>query len=351
MLNLKNWLRNIAPPLTKSLFAILVGIGGGVILLLVTGYDPVGAYYYLFHDSFLTKYGILRTLAYASPLILTALTWSIGMKVGIFNIGAQGQLMIGAGAAVAASTFVLPTGLHLLVAMIFAMVAGMAWAVPAALLKVKRGIHEVVSTIMLNWIGIYLLRYLVSEPLASPVSAQRSIKVAQSSRFPVLFEGSTLTAAIFVSIGFAVLVYVILWHTRIGQHLRASGLDRESARNSGIDVTKMMIIAFMLGGVAAGLAGCTLTAGQPPSWSISDRLGALIGFGFEGIGVGMIGRNHPIGGIFAAIFFGGLITGQTAMQMEMQIPSEITMIITGIIIIAVAIPALLEIIEKRVGKE
>lgn len=349
MFALKNWLQRKLPPLTKSLFAIIVGIGAGAIILIANGYDPLGAYYHLFHDSLLTKYGFLRTLAYATPLILTAITWSIGMKVGIYNIGAQGQLMIGAGATVAASTFLLPTGLHLLVAMIFAIVVGMAWAVPAALLKVKRGVHEVVSTIMLNWIGIYLLRYLVAWPLASPESAERSIEIAGSSRFPVLFEGSTLTAAIFVAIGFAILTYVILWHTRIGQHLRASGLDRESARNSGIDVTKMTIIAFMLGGAAAGLAGCTLSAGLPPAWSIYRDLGTLIGFGFEGIGVGMIGRNHPIGGIFAAVFFGSLMTGSSYMQIKMQIPSEITMIITGIIIIAVAIPAILEIIEKRTG--
>lgn len=343
----RNKLRGILTPFTNSIFAIIIGIIAGGIILWINGYPPLKSYYYLFHDSLFTKYGLLRSFSYAIPLILTALTWSIGMRVGIYNIGAEGQLIIGAGATVAASTFILPTGIHLGVAMIFAMAAGMAWSLPAALLKIKRGVHEVVSTIMLNWIAIYFVRYLVDEPLSDPEAAHGSIPIAESSRFPILFEGSILTGAIFVSIAFAIIMYIILWHTKTGQHLRAAGLSKEIARNSGINVARMTIISFLLGGAAAGLAGCTLTAGMPPEWTIYRTLATLLGFGFTGIGVGMIGRNHPIGGIFAAVFFGSLWSGSYFLQLNLQIPIEITDILTGVIIIFVAIPALIEMIRKR----
>jgi len=158
----------LAKPATRSLFAIVIGLVIGALFLVIRGYDPLAGFYHLFKGAFFTEIGLASTLSYATTLLLVGITFGLGMRAGLFNIGAEGQLMIGALAAVFASTFALPPGLNLLVGIIFSMLAGALWVLPVAILKVKKGVHEVVSTIMLNWIAFYLCLYLVLGPLLSP---------------------------------------------------------------------------------------------------------------------------------------------------------------------------------------
>ena len=341
----------ILRPFYESGFAILIGLTGAMLILWISGHDPLSILRYGLYFSLFTKSGFLRTLSYATPLILTATTWAIGMKVGLFNIGAEGGIMMGAGATIAASIFALPPGLHHLVAIIFAMGAGILLALPIAFLKIKRNVHEVVSTIMLNWIAIFFLRFLVIGPLRDPISPRRAIRIPPSSRFPILVEGSTLTAAIIVAIAFSIIVYVFLWYTKTGQHIKAAGFNQNVARNAGINVPWMITLAFIIGGAAAGLAGCALTAGLPPLWTVSEKIDTLTGYGFEGIGVAMIGRNHPIGCIFAAVFFGALLTSQSYIQIFTGVQAETAKIITGIIIMVLALPEILRIIRRKRGRE
>jgi len=341
-------------PITEGVFAIGIGLFVGALLMLVWGFDPLRAYLELFRGAFFGKFQMATTLSYATPYILTGITFAIGQRAGLFNIGGEGQVYMGAIAAVAAGTYALPTSVHLLVTVIFSMLAGAAWALPPAVLKVTRGVHEVVSTVMLNWTCVFLCRYLAMGPLVDPNSAEKTISVLPSSRFPILLSGSELTAAIFASVVFAVVVYIILWHTAIGYEIRAVGLNPDAARYGGISPLRSTILAFMLGGFAAGLAGASQVIGRPPTWAIYGTLANITNLGFDGIAVALIGRNHPLGAIIAAIFFGGLYTGSRYMQMYARVPVEIVRALHGIIILAVAIPGLLDIIkkwwEKRRGK-
>jgi len=340
----------LAKPMTRSLFAIVIGLVIGGLVLAIRGYDPVIGFYQLFSGAFFTEIGLASTLSYTTTLLLVGITFGLGMRAGLFNIGAEGQFMMGAMAAVFAGSFSLPPGLGLLVGIIFSMLAGALWALPVAILKVKKGVHEVVSTIMLNWIAFYLCLYLVLGPLFSSGISSTSIQIPSSSRFPLLF--GNLSSAIFIAILFAIIVYFIMWHTKLGCKIRAVGFDQESARYMGIKPGRAMMIGFIIGGLAAGLAGGALIMGVPPNYAVDTDLSNIIGYGFAGIAVALIGRNHPLGMIGSAIFFGGLWSGTRSMQIGAHVPAEIVSVIIGIIVICAALPELLDIIKKKIrGRE
>ncbi len=318
--------------------------------MLVSQFDPILAYGSLFRGAFGGVREFADTLALATPLILTGITFLIALRAGLFNIGAEGQLYLGTLGAVSASLFALPTGVHLFVALLFAAAVGAAWSIPVAVLKVTRGVHEVLSTIMLNWIAFWLTLFLIAGPLGDPTRAEKTISVAPTSRFPVLAAGADLTAAIFVSVAFAIFVYFFMWHTRVGYEFRSVGLNPDASRYAGISHLRATMFAFILGGIAAGMGGAFQVTGKPPTWALFGTLSNVLGLGFNGIAVAMIGRSHPIGAIFAAIFFGGLYTGARLMQATAKVPIEMVQAVIGIMIVAVAIPGALDTIRTYVRR-
>lgn len=364
---LREYVSGMARPLAEAALAIAVGLVVGAVIMLIWNYDPIQAYLALFRGAFGDIEKWASTLSMATPLVLTALTFLIGVKAGLFNIGAEGQVYVGTVGAVAASLFVLPPGVHLLVALLFSMVFGALWALPAAILKVTRGVHEVISTIMLNWIATWLTRYMVTEQLVDPQRAEKTISVAPTSRFPVLVPGTELTLAIAVSIVAAVVVYYFLWHTSLGYQFRSVGLNPEASRYAGMSQLKIMMLALVMGGLTAGLAGASQVVGRPPTWALYGTLANIVNLGFNGLAVAMIGRSHPIGSVFAAVFFGGLYTGARQMQVPRPpaalpyveqlggvasgiygagVPIELIAAVQGVIVLAVAVPGALDVIRK-----
>lgn len=342
----QQYFAGLTRPLTEVALAIFAGLAISSVLMLIGRYNPLIAYVSLFRGAFGGVSEWASTLSYATPLMLTGVTFLVGLRAGLFNIGAEGQVYLGTLGAVSASLFTLPAGLHLLVALVFAMAVGAVWGLPAAILKATRGVHEVVSTIMLNWTAFWLTLYLVTGPLVDPQRSEKTISVAGTSRFPILVPGSELTAAIFLSVVFAVFVYFFLWHTSLGYEFRAVGFNPDAARYGGMSQLRVTILAFVLGGMAAGLAGATQVVGRPPTWALYGTLANVLQLGFNGLAVAMIGRSHPLGAIFAAIFFGGLYTGAREMQLIAGVPIEMVQAVQGIVIIAVAIPGLLEMTRQ-----
>lgn len=328
--------------LTPALEPILAGGVGllvGALLMRIWGHDPWEAYQALFRGAFGESYGVADSLAYGTPLILTALTFAIGVRAGMFNIGAEGQVYLGAMAAITVGYFSLPAGWHLLVGLLFAMVAGAAWSLGPAILKVTRGVHEVISTIMFNWISRFLCFYLIANVLVDPIRAEKTISVPRSARFPILVPGTDLSFAIFAAVAFALVVYFVLWHTVTGYEVRAAGLNPTAARYGGINVKRTMLLSFILGGMGAGLAGATIAMGLPPTYAEVTGLGYTMGKGFDGMAAAMVGQNHPVGILFSALFFGGLTAGGRAMQ-GVGVPLEMVRVVTGIIVVAMALPGL-----------
>lgn len=327
-------------PLLESFLAGLIGLGVGAIIMRAWGYNPWPAYVALFKESFGSSYGLANALANATPLILTALTFAVGARAGLFIIGAEGMMYMGAMAAVAASFFRLPSGWHALFALLGAALAGMVWGLIPAVLKAYRGVHEVISTIMFNWLAHFFAFYLVANVLVDPIRAEKTISVAKTSRLPILFRGTDLSFGIAVAVGLAFLFYLLLWHTVAGYEIRAAGANPHAARYGGVSPRRTVLLVFILGGMAAGLAGAVETMGRPPTYAVYSGLTNIAGFGFDGIGVAMIGRIHPLGIIPAAIFYGGLQAGARLMQMEAKVPFEMVRAVQGAIVLALALPEL-----------
>ena len=329
-------------PALESVLAAVVGLLVGAALMYIWGYDPWKAYWALLRGAYGGSYEIASSIARGVPLVLTALTFSICLRGGMFNIGAEGQVYVGAAAAVCVAYFKLPPGLHLLVGIAFAAVAGAVWSLGPALLKLTRGVHEVISTIMFNWIARFLVFYLVAYVLVDARQGQRTVQIPLSARFPVLVRGTDLSYSVFLAVAFALFVYFLLWHTATGYEVRAAGLTPTAARYGGISIRRTIALSFVLGGIGAGLAGAATTMGLPPTYAIISGLPQLMNLGFDGMAVAMVGRNHPLGILVAALFFGGLNAGGRVMQFygSNPVPLEMVRVVMGAIVLAMAIPEL-----------
>lgn len=357
------WLKLIQSvwrPTLDVVAALVLGLGAGAVMMWAFGYDPWKAYEGLYKGSFGSFPRIGDTFFNATPLILTGLTFAIGVRAGLFNIGAQGQMLVGAIAAVAVGA--IPVGdfipwqplalvVHLTLAMAAAMVAGALYSLPSAYLKATRGVHEVISTIMLNWIAVWGVRFLAVRVLADPGRAEKTISMPETAQFATFIARSEVTHVLWISLLFAIVIYWVLWHMPAGYGLRSTGFNPDATRYAGINPRKSMNLAFILGGLAAGMAGASQILGRPPVYAMYTDLSTLANIGFDGIAVALIGRNHPIGVILGAIFFGALNSGTRMMQFNAQVPFEMVRVIMGIIVIAIAVPELGRIFNlKRMGR-
>jgi simple sugar transport system permease protein len=254
----------------------------------------------------------------AALLTLTGLSVAVAFKVGLFNIGAQGQMILGAlAAAVVGAQLTLPAVLHVPAALVGAALAGAAWAGLAALLKLYRGVHEVISTIMLNWVAVSLVdAWLVIGPLRGVAEGGQSItgtaEIQATAALPrLLGDGSRLNLGFPLALLLALAVWAWLGRTRSGFETRAVGLGAEAARAAGVPVARRTGVAMALAGALAGLAGAVLVLGTEGRYP--GTLGAP--YGFDGIAIALIGNNHPLGATLAALFFGVLRAGGTRMQL------------------------------------
>jgi len=345
-----SYLRGNMRPLVESAFAVLVGLIIGGLILLVLHYSPIDGYI-----SMLKGFGIFinqrsfgpkelaYALAFATPYMLTALTFAVGMRAGLFNIGAEGQMYLGgAAAAWVAGHFALPAGFHVFAVTIIAMLAGALWAFIPAILKIRRGVHEVISAIMLNWIAYHLVMYLAIYHLSGQYS-HLTAAALPTARYPVI--SGTLTAVIFIAIAVCIAVYIFLWRLYPGYELRLVGDNPDAARYAGISISRAILLSCIIGGLAAGLAGASLAI-RPTNWGFNATLGDFVGYGFVGIGVALVGRNHPIGIIPSAIFFGGLTNSGRYLESDLGVSSELVGGIQGVIIIAMALPLLVLLLSR-----
>jgi general nucleoside transport system permease protein len=337
----------LAIRLVASLGAILFALLVSGIALALIGESPITAF------TAMASYGVqldslISILNRAVPLYLSALAVGIGFKMGLFNIGVEGQYRIAALLAASVGAAVtLPPVLHIPLIMLVAVVVGGAWAGIAGALKVYRGVHEVISTIMLNFIATGLGAYLLANYLRTPAGAGdvniRTPEIPPSGRFPSLNPvltglgldvpgGSNLQGFLIVALLVGVAYFVLIWRSRFGYDLRAVGTNPSAAQASGVDPGRMILKAMMLSGGIAGLVGLSQVLGFFNRFTLDFPTG----FGFAGIAVALVGRNHPVGMWFAALLFAFLNRSAQILDFE-QIPKEIEVIIQGVIILSVVI--------------
>lgn len=319
--------------------AVVLSLIIGMFIIWAANKSPLEAYKALFLGAFGDLNALGNTLAHATPLILTGLGVALAFKCGLFNIGVEGQLLVGATAAALIGHYVtfLPGILHAVVTVLGAVVAGALWGLIPGILKAYRGVHEVLITIMLNYIATDLVSFTIDKlkefGIPKTPDVLNSAKFLRfSSIFKRTFGESSVSVGFIIAVVASVLVYILIEKTVLGYELRAVGNSPLAAENGGIKIGKNVILVMIISGALAGLAGADRVLGEYHTL-IS---GVSAGLGFEGMAVALLVNNNPIGIIFSGILFGALSSGGLNMALFAGVPQQIIAIIQAIIIFFIA---------------
>ncbi|AFC27685.1 hypothetical protein PM3016_725 [Paenibacillus mucilaginosus 3016] len=313
--------------------AVLAALLAGGLVMLAAGVSPLAAYHLIWDGAAGSANAWKETLVKATPLLFAGLAYTFAYRCGLFNIGAEGQIYMGALLGTITALYVpgLPLYVHLPLCLLGGILGGALWAGIAGALKVGRGASEIINTIMLNYAAIYLVSYMVTGPLK-----QAGANLPQTARLPEtavlgkLFD-SRLHYGFVIAIALAVLLYVVLQHTVWGYEIRSAGYNAKAARVMGMPVKRNLLLVMMLSGAAAGIGGFVEISG------VQSRLFQNFspGFGYDGIAVALVGGAHPIGNIGSALLFGGLRSGANAMQRLTGTSTSLVYVIQAVIIILV----------------
>ncbi|AQS06975.1 ABC transporter permease [Clostridium beijerinckii] len=359
-------------PVTSTFIAIFFGFVVSAIVLGIAGYNSIDAFSALFNGIFSKPKYISNTIIKATPIILTGLSVAFAFKTGLFNIGAEGQYIIGT----IASTIVgiklnLPAVLEIPLVILAGVAAGAVFGGIVGILKAKFGIHEVITSIMLNWIALYLSNFVVSTDVFHQPDSTSTYMINESGFTTILGNWKTSDAGmeflshhkwlsevllktdvnigIIVAIIMAVVISVLLYKSAKGYELRAVGLNKDAAEFAGINVNRNIVQSMVIAGALSGLAGALAITGTAP-----HKLSTMAAFennGFNGLSVALIAGSSPIGCIFGGLLYGGLLYGGQSVQSAIGAPSEIINIMIGTIVFFVAltkiVPALADRLLKR----
>ncbi|MCR2804142.1 ABC transporter permease [Paenibacillus soyae] len=313
--------------------SVAIALLAGGLVMLVAGVSPIEAYKLIWDGAVGDANGFKETLVKATPLLFAGLCYTFAYRCGLFNIGAEGQLYVGALAGTVAALYVpgLPWYVHLPVCILAGCAGGAIWAGIAGFLKVGRGASEIINTIMLNYVAIYLVSYMVTGPMKEPGGTlPQTARLPDSALLGKLFD-SRLHYGFLLAVAAAILLYFILHRTVWGYEIRAVGLNKQAAKVMGIPVNRNVLLVMMLSGAIAGIGGYAEIAG------VQNRLFQNFspGFGYDGIAVALVGGAHPLGNIGSAILFGGLRSGANAMQRMTGTSTSLVYVIQATIIILV----------------
>lgn len=292
------------------------------------------AYLSLLEGAFGSRPALIDTALRSVPYVFSGLAVMLAFRGGLFNIGAEGQLTVGAlAAAWAGFSLDLPAVIHLPIVLAAGCLAGAIWGGVAGLLKARTGAHEVITTIMLNYIGGQLASYLLNGPLRdrSPLNViAQTPKIAEGARLPNVMPG--LHAGVLLAAVVAVIVWFVVWKTTTGFELRMVGANADAAAYAGVNVVRRMTWALGVSGMLAGLAGAVQVAGV----NYRSTLGFNIGYGFDSIAIALLGRNTVAGVALSSVLFAALRTGATKLQFRTQVSADIISVIQALVLLLVA---------------
>lgn len=329
--------------------AIAFGMLIAAILIIITGNNPIAAYFQLFAGGLMNVKRISNTLANATTLTLTGLSVAFAFRTGLFNIGASGQMLIGGlFATMIGLTVNIPKPLLLPLMFLAAMLGGALWGFIPGLLKAKFNVHEVVSTIMMNFIALWTTYYTIRDGVfRDPGQETQSAKLPGGASLQVdwltnLTNKSFLNLGLIIAIVIVIIIAIIINKTVLGYQLKAAGFNRYASEYAGMNVNRNIVLSMVIAGALAGIAGLTYYAG----YSGHMEIGKLPSQGYDGIAVALLGSSTPVGSLLAALFFGILQNGKGFMQSMTGVPPEIGDLIIGFIIYGAASAILFERILK-----
>jgi len=341
---------SIGLPLISIIIAILVG----AVIMVFMGYDPLKAYSALWQGSFGNFYQTTETIKTAIPLLLCGLGIAFSFQAGAFNIGAVGQMYMGAMAAVIVGGQFpnIPGPLHIFLAVLAGFLAGGLYALLPAFLKIYYGANEIISTILLNYIGIYLVDFMIAGPIkiGGHRDAPTSWPILPDTMFPKLIPRTQLHFGLVIAMVALLVMFYVMRYTTVGQKVRIVGLNPVAAKHAGIKFSRIFLLTFFFSGSLAGLAGASEILGY------QTRL--ITGFapttGYDAIAVALLGGFQPFMVGLSAIFFAGLQTGAVAMEAIAKLPAQLVSLVRVLAILAVlaaSSPKIVEIARKLQGDE
>jgi ABC-type uncharacterized transport system permease subunit len=347
-------------PLLVPVFAVFTALVVGALMIGLTGGDWLAAYIGLWQGSFGSPRAIADTLVRSTPYVICGLAVALAFKAGLFNIGAEGQLYAGSLCAVViGTTLQLPSILHIPAGLLAGAIGGAAWAAIAGFLKARTGAHEVINTIMLNYIALRLTDWLIKsrQPLLlgdlADTSSSRTPFIADSMRLPGIQVGTNtvLHLGLLIAVALVFLVNWFLQRTTVGFELRTAGTNPNAARYAGMSVPRTIVLAMALSGALAGIAG----AGEVMGVRYAVSTDFISGVGFDAIAVALLARSNPIGILFAGILWGGLLTGARLMQVRAGLSIDVIKIVQALIIMFIAADQIVRFIyripKRRAGEE
>ncbi|MGJ9458919.1 ABC transporter permease [Oceanobacillus sp. CF4.6] len=345
--------------LQNKLFTVLVpiisvflGLLAGAIIMLVSGFNPIEGYTALWNGAFGDSYTLGETIRRSTPYILTGLSIAFAFRTGLFNIGAEGQVIVGWLAAVWVGLAVdAPMYIHLPLAIIAAGVAGALWAFIPGILKAKLGVHEVIVTIMMNYIALFVTNDIIRNVLTDRQTTTEAIPASASLASDWL-QSITLYSRVHYGILIALFAAVMMWfiiqRTTIGYELKSVGYNGHASRYAGMNVSKNIVLSMVIAGTFAGLAGAMEGLGTYGTISV---MSGFPNMGFDGIAVALLGANTALGVVLAAFLFGALKEGAGEMPTGAGVPTELVDIIIALIIFFVASSYIIRWILLRFKKE
>ncbi len=335
--------------LLYSLAAIAAALIVSAFLLVIFGYEVQSALYHLFDGAFGSAYNLGQTLQQATPLIFAGLAVALAFRSGLFNIGVEGQLYWGAlaSALIGLQLSSLPMILLLPFTLLAGAVAGGIWGFIPGYLKAKTGAHEVITTIMLNEIAILGTTFLTASYFKVDGPVDQTARLPSGALLPALPPEGETSLGIIIGMLVILISYFLLQRTSLGYDLQAVGKNSQAAEYGGINSDKMLILAMVISGAAGGLAGSVVIMGELERFVTHFSPG----YGFTGIAVAVLGRNHPLGVLLAALLFGALEAGGMSMQLFAGIPTDLIEVVQGLIILFVAAPGFIKLLLRFTGKK
>lgn len=307
----------------------------GAILIIIAGYSPIEAYTAMFKGALVGKSAILTTLFNATPIIVTGLAIAVAFKANLFNMGAEGQMYLGAFASayVGFSFTNLPPILHIILCIFAAIIVGGIFALIPGILKAYCNVNEMVITIMLNYVAILLTDYLTNFVFYSGEGFSATYKIAQSAVLPRFTQASQLNLSFCLAILVVLLIFYLFKYTKLGYEIEAMGKNIKFAEAIGSDTKKKVLIIMFISGMLSGLAGAGEILG------VHGRFisGFSPGYGWDGMTIALLGKNNPVGVLLAALFFGILKNGGSTMELMVGVPRSLIDILQGLIIFFLAV--------------
>lgn len=309
--------------------AVFIAFGIGCIIIAALGKSPIESIQFLFMGAFGSDSNVATTLVKATPLIFTGLCACFAYRCGVFNLGGEGQFIIGACVAIWISVTWGITGIPgILICLLLGAVAGGIWGMLPGLLKITRGLNEIIVSIMLNYVAS-LFMGLMYTSLLREGSVPQTPAVPDETQLSRIFPDVRITWGIVIALGAAVVIHYILFNTSNGFRLRAVGLNSTAARFNGFSVNRYILISFIVSGAIAGLGGSVELLGT--QYRLMSGFG--MGFGFDGVAIALIAQLNPLATVFVAYFFAVLRTGATTMQVGSGVPTSVIDIIQALVIV------------------